>query len=270
MAKWVFLNYGFVEEEKANVHFKDLSFQRGYGIFDFFRLVGNRPLFINEHLDRFFTSAEAMHLKISFSKEEITEIIQNLIDRNNIPNSGIRLSLTGGNSVDGFTIAAPNLIISQSIFSQPPVQHSEKGIKLLSYPHIRQLPHIKTTDYLMAVWIQPLLKQKGADDVLYHQNEIISECARNNFFIIAKDDKIITPDKNILFGITRKKLLELASKEFRIEERTVTLDEIKESKEAFITGTIKQVLPVAQVDDVVLPQNNISKHLLQLFLSTYY
>jgi branched-chain amino acid aminotransferase len=270
MAKWVFLNNGFIEDEKAFLHFKDLVFQRGYGLFDFFRLVGNQPLFMEDHLHRFYSSAEAMHLKMPFSKAEMTGLIQRLIERNNLPHTGIRLGLTGGYSPDGFNTATPNLVISQSNFSLPLKEHSENGLKLVSYQHVRQLPHIKTIDYLMPVWLQPFLKEKGADDVLYHQNGIISECARNNFFIITKDDKIITPDKNILFGITRKKLLELASKEFEIEETTVTLDEIKEAKEAFITGTIKQVLPIAQIDDLTFSQTKISKHLLQLFLSTYY
>ena len=45
MAKWVFLNQNVIEEDKAMIPFKDLAFQRGYGIFDFFRLLGNEPLF---------------------------------------------------------------------------------------------------------------------------------------------------------------------------------------------------------------------------------
>ena len=269
MKKWTFFNDDYIEAENALLHFKDLSFQRGYGLFDFFRLVGDQPLFLDDHLDRFYASAEAMHLKIDFSRAEIKTVIQNLILRNNLPGTGVRLNLTGGYSADGFTIASPNLTISQTTFSSPSKDHMENGISLLSYPHVRQLPHIKTTDYIMAVWLQPLLKQKGVDDVLFHQNGILSECSRNNFLLVTMDDRIITPHQNILPGITRKKLLEVAAKEFEVEERTVTLQDIREAKEAFITGTIKQILPVARVDDVVFNDHKISNQLRHCFQSAY-
>jgi branched-chain amino acid aminotransferase len=269
MAKQVFINGDFVEEDKAVLHFRDLSVQRGYGVFDFFRLVGNEPLFIEDHLDRFYLSAEGLHLPITFSRQEIKNIILELIKRNNMPGPGIRLQLTGGYSEDGFTAAKPNFIVSQQSFASPAKEQIEKGLKLLSYPYQRQLSRIKTIDYLMAIWLQPVLKEKGFNGALYHHDGLITECPRNNFFMVTSDDVLVTPAENILAGITRKKLLELARNSFKVEERPINLDELKEAKEAFITSTTKQILPVMQIDETILPERKMTMELLQLFQSCY-
>lgn len=267
--KQVFLNGQFIEEEKATLHFRDLSFQRGYGIFDFFRLEGNKPLFLDDHLDRFFFSAQSMHLEISRDRPAIITAIEDLVRRNNLPNSGIRLSLTGGYSEDGFSLANPNFLISQHSFTPPTENQVQEGMRLLTYPHQRQLPAIKSIDYLMAVWLQPLRAKAGADDILYHQNNVISECPRSNFFLVTKDNKIITPANNILAGITRKKVLKLARQHFVVEEGPILLQDLLSAREAFITSTTKQILPVSLIDDIVLPHRDVAHSLLQRFRSVY-
>lgn len=269
MAKWVFLNGSFVGEENARLHFKDLSFQRGYGIFDFFRLVGNTPLFLNDHIDRFFFSADGMHLPVPLSRDEIRKIIFDMLERNNLPDTGVRLSLTGGYSEDGFNIGKPNFLVSQHSITPPTATQINNGIRLFSYPHQRPLPSVKSIDYLMAVWLQPKRTEASADDILYHQNGVISECPRSNFFLVTADEKIVTPAENALPGITRKKVLQLAREHFTVEERPVALAEIASAKEAFITSTTKQILPVSQIDEHSFSQNRISLQLLRLFRSAY-
>lgn len=265
MAKWAFLNGQFLEEKEATLHFRDLAFQRGYGIFDFFRLAGNKPLFLEDHLDRFYFSADNMHLAVPLSRQELQATIFDLIGKNNLPDTGIRLSLSGGYSEDGFSLAEPNLLISQHSFTPPTPGQRRTGIKLLTCQHQRQLPHIKTIDYLMAIWLQPLRKQKGADDILYYKDGSITECPRSNFFLVTADNRIVTPSQHVLAGITRKKVLEIARNHYEVEEREVLKEEIYSAKEAFITSTTKQILPVRQIDDVVFDKHTITEHLHREF-----
>ncbi|WP_121356373.1 aminotransferase class IV [Flavisolibacter nicotianae] len=269
MAKWVFLNDSFVAEEKAMLHFRDLSFQRGYGVFDFFRLAGSKPLFLDDHLDRFNRSAEGLHLPLPTPKKELNDIVLDLVQKNDLPGTGIRLSLSGGYSEDGFNIGQPNFLVSQHSFTPPPASQLDKGIRLLTYSYQRQLPHIKSIDYLMAIWLQPQRAVQGADDILYHHNGFISECPRSNFFLVTADDRVVTPSENILSGVTRKKVLDLAKEYFQVEERPVGLAEIQTAKEAFITSTTKQILPVAQIDDKIFARNPVTRKLMGLFHSTY-
>lgn len=248
----VFINNQFIPDEQACISHRDLSIQRGYGVFDFFRLIQNTPLYLEEHLDRFYFSAAQMRLDAGKTRDELKLIIHELIQKNNLPNSGIRLTLTGGNSPDGYQLVEPNLIISQHLFNPPTENQINNGIKLVTYNHQRQLPHVKTIDYLMAIWLQPYVKEKQADDILYYKDGLVSECPRSNFFLVLKDVTIITPANNILKGITRMKVLKSASQFLNVEERDIIVDEIRLAGEAFITSTTKQILPAVQIDGDVI------------------
>lgn len=265
MAQWIFINDDFVPEEKASISIRDLAIMRGYGVFDFFKVQNTSPVFLNDHLERFFFSASEMRLKIIYSKEELKTIIQNFIQKNTIVDAGIRITLTGGVSKDAYSIEKPNLIISAHSFTAPTEEEFEKGIQLITYPHQRQLPHVKTIDYLMAIWLQPLLQQKQANDILYYQNGWVSECPRSNFFIVTQDETIITPTHHILKGITRKKLLEAAKNSFKTEERDIKLTELISAKEAFVSSTTKTILPVNRIDSILFKENAVAKKLKELF-----
>jgi branched-chain amino acid aminotransferase len=93
---YAFVNDAFIPQENAGISIGDLGIQRGYGIFDFLRIDGTKPLFLEDHLDRFFHSAAFMRLNINHSREEIKAIVYTLIDRNNLHHSGLKLLLTGG------------------------------------------------------------------------------------------------------------------------------------------------------------------------------
>lgn len=262
---WVFLNDGLVEEKKAFIHFKDLSLQRGYGAFDFFRLVGKEPLFLEDHLDRFFASAEGLHLPVPLSRTDLKKAVSALVAKNDSPGTGVRIGLSGGYSDDGFSIGSPSLLLFQQSFAPPTTRQVENGIKLLAHSYQRSLPHIKSIDYTMAVWLQPKRIAACADDILYQYKGIVSECPRSNFFLVTAENKIITPSEGVLKGVTRKKVLQLARAHYTVEERSIPVDELETAKEAFITSTTKHILPVAQIDGAVYKDRTVSHHLLKLF-----
>jgi D-alanine transaminase/branched-chain amino acid aminotransferase len=100
------------------------------------------------------------------------------------------------------------------------------------------------------------MKQQGADDILYHHNGEVTECPRSNFFIITKDNVLVTAEKNMLKGVTRKNILAVCkSNGITVEVRDLHLSEISTAKEAFITSSTKRIIPVHQVDDIVLKPN---------------
>jgi D-alanine transaminase/branched-chain amino acid aminotransferase len=249
---FVFVNDGLVPASQASLLVSDLAIQRGYGIFDFLKALDHTLVFPDEHLDRFFHSAHQLRLPLSGTKEDIRERIDVLMEKNNITDSGIKLILTGGYSQDGYSLSQPNLVIIQSPLQPPAFDAFEKGIQLVTYPHVRQMPEVKSIDYLMAVWLQPYIREQGADDVLYHLEGVISECPRSNFFIVTEEDTVVTPSENILKGVIRGKVLQLAGRAFKVEERPVSLDELRNAREAFITSTTKHILPVTAIDGRII------------------
>jgi branched-chain amino acid aminotransferase len=241
------VNGNLFDATKATLGINDLALQRGYGIFDYFKILNGRPIFLEDHLDRFYRSAATMRLPVGFSKEAVKGMIHELIEINDIPDSGIKILLTGGYSTDGFRMGVPNLVITHAPL---PTYGSFQinGIKVITHRHQRQLPEIKTIDYLMAVWLQPYLEERQAQDVIYHDGKLVTECPRSNIFIVTKDNRILTPAKNVLKGVIRKQLLNLEHR-YPVAEADLTLDDLYEATELFITSTTKNILPVIQVND---------------------
>ena len=73
-----------------------------------------------------------------------------------------------------------------------------------------------------------------------------------DFFIVKKDNTVITPADNVLHGITRKNILKLATKRYTSAEAPITLEDIYEAKEAFLTSTTKRIVPIVQINDLLI------------------
>ncbi|QDA60574.1 aminotransferase class IV [Hymenobacter jejuensis] len=234
--------------DRAFLHVSDLAIQRGYGVFDFFKVVDGQPLFLEQHLDRFEASAQQMELAVPLSRAALESAIRELITRHDLPVSGVKVLLTGGYSTDGYTPAEANLVMLQQPFAFPTPAQVAQGISIISHDYVREMPPVKTINYTMGIRLIKELKAHGADDVLYHKNGLVTEFPRSNFFIVKHDNTVVTPAQDVLWGITRQNLLGLSGTPYRIMEAPVNLQDVREAKEAFLTSTTKRVLPVVQLD----------------------
>ncbi|MDA1268684.1 MAG: aminotransferase class IV [Bacteroidetes bacterium] len=255
MKPFCFADGKIIPTQDARLHPTDLAVIRGYGIFDFFRTEDYQPLFLEDYLDRFIRSAAKTYLPLAYSREELRAIIGELIQKNDLEKGGIRMVLTGGISENHFSPATGKLFIFGEELSFPAEEKYQNGIKLLSMEHVRAIADIKTTNYTLPVWHSMQWKAQGAEDVLYHWDGQVSESSRSNFFIV-KDGIIHTPNQHILLGITRKNLLDLAR---NVQVRPITLEEVWEADEAFISATTKIILPVTQIDDRKVGSGKVGK-----------
>jgi branched-chain amino acid aminotransferase len=244
----VFANGEFVPANKALLHISDLAIQRGYGVFDFFKVEQNEPLFLDDYLERFYNSASLMYLKVPYSVAELQQILQKLISINNLELSGVKMILTGGYSENGFEPGTPNLIIQQQPLVLPTQAQIEQGINIITHEYLRDIPVAKTINYTTGIRLLQHMRENKADDVLYHGNGIITEFPRCNFFMVSQNDTVITPTNNILKGITRKNVLHLAAKKYKVEQRDILLEEVMQAKEAFLTSTTKRILPIVRIN----------------------
>lgn len=217
-------------------------------MFDFFKVQDGKPVFLDDYLQRFYESARLMDMAVPLSEKKLKEVIAQLIQLNQLPLSGVKMILTGGYSPNGYDLAAPNLIMMQQGFSLPNRATVEEGIKIITHEYVREIPVAKTINYTVGIRLQKEIKAQGADDVLYHQQGTVTEFPRCNFFIVKQDNTVVTPAKDVLLGITRKRTLELASQQYPVVEGPVTLEDIYQAKEAFLTSTTKRILPIVQVN----------------------
>jgi branched-chain amino acid aminotransferase len=246
---YAFVNNKILPAEKAFLHVSDLSVQRGFGVFDFFKIKDGHPYFLTDYLDRFYRSAEIMHLPVGLKREEMIYAIRELIKKNaSLKESGMKILLTGGYSSDGYTPGRPNLIMTQHPLVLPPKEQLETGVKIITHEYVRDIPEVKTINYTMGIWLINRIKEHNAYDVLYKKDGRVSEFPRSNFFVVRNDNVVLTPKDHVLAGITRKNLLEIGHDEFQAQEAEVRFEDVITAKEAFITSTTKRLVPIVNVD----------------------
>ncbi len=263
MAHYGYFNGTIAPTDQLTVGVADLGLLRGYGLFDYFLTYNGRPFQWDWYWERFQNSATRLHLPLPLGKDETHAVVMNLIERNaelgeTVVDTAFRFVLTGGYSADSITIEQPNLLIlTEAIHPVPPVQY-QQGIKVILDDYMREMAEVKSTDYKRVILMADAIRAAGALDLLYHKGGEISELSRSNFFII-NGDRLITPDRHILHGITRRTVLELAKTDFRVEERPVLLSELYDADEAFTTSSTKKVLPITQIGELTIGDGHVGR-----------
>ena len=253
MVKYHNLNGEIVNASQAQIYVNDVGLLRGYGIFDFFPVVNFKPLFEEDYFNRFFTSAQLMNLTVPISRAELHDRVVQLAKENQIGKGYMKLVLTGGYAADGYTPGISNLFILQheDINKDPAVY--AKGITLLLQKYLKDQPQIKTLHYANALKKRDILAETGAMDLLYHDGRNIRETSRANFFIVDQNDQLHTTEADVLSGITRKHVINVARKQgYSVYEERLPLTDLLEAKECFITSTTKGILPVSRINDLVV------------------
>jgi branched-chain amino acid aminotransferase len=218
-----------------------------------------------------------MHLALPLSKEETYAIVMDLMERSSeaglatgltAPGDlAFRFILTGGYSPDGISVVRPNLLILTEMIHPTPTIQYEQGIKVILDEYVREMAEVKSTDYKRVILMAEAIRAARASDLLYQKGGEISELSRSNFFIV-KGDRLITPDRHILRGITRKTVIQLAQSNFQVDERPVLLSELYDADEAFTTSSTKKVLPITQIGDLTIGNGHVgpkSRFLLERF-----
>jgi branched-subunit amino acid aminotransferase/4-amino-4-deoxychorismate lyase len=191
-----------------------------------------------------------MNLELPYTAEEMMAAIGELLKKGGFKESGIRIVLTGGSSKDAFHLekGSQTFAILVSEFVPLPDSHFEDGVALSTLEHQRELPEIKSLNYITPMRVLPKFEKEGYFDLLYTTSGLVLESSTSNFFIV-KDQKLITPRDNILMGTTRRFVIDIARSDFPVEEREVTLEETLTADEAFLTATNKDIVPVVRVDE---------------------
>jgi len=241
----------------------DLGLLRGFGLFDYFRTYNGVPFRWDDYWQRFENSARLLKLTLPVTQQETEKVLADLHALSGEQEVAFRFVLTGGYAPDSVNVVQPNFLIRTEALPQDNPAGRLKGIKVLPYDYVRDLPEVKTTNYVHMVLMADEMRRQQAADLLFHKEGEISELTRSNIFIF-QGDKLITSDRNILKGITRKVVMELARPHFEVEIRPVMYKEVIMADEVFTTSTTKWVMPVVQIGDLPVGSGEAGKRTLFL------
>lgn len=257
-----YVNDRFVDESQASISVNDLAILRGYGVFDFLRTYNNKPFHLSAHLDRLEKSARLVGLQLPQTKESITELVDKGLAQSDHDEKNIRIVLTGGVSGDGITPPdTSGLLILITQAKSVPESWLHKGAKIITSHTERFMPGAKSINYIPAILSQNEARAQGAIEAIFVDRDgYLLEGTTSNLFVV-KDNTLITPPcDRILPGITRQVVLQLARKEkdlCKVTERRIHKDEIALLDEAFITSSIREVVPVIAIDSLTIGNGQV-------------
>lgn len=227
-------------------------------IYEVIRVIDGVPIFLEEHLDRMFTSARIINYDMLYSKDQIKESIKEVILKNKVHNQNIKLL---GSKIDDKMVFLVYFVDS----FYPPKEYYSSGIKTIIFEHERDNPNAKIQKDDFRKKVKEAMDMNDAFEALLINNDgYILEGSRSNMFFV-KDNKIFTaPSNQVLLGITRKYIFNIAEiLNIDIVEEAIHMDDIKDLQGAFMSGTSVGVLPISRIDTRVIQStdNEIIKRL---------
>jgi len=260
----VYVNGSFVSEEEANISVFDHGFLYGDGVFEGIKAYNGRIFALDEHVDRFYESAQSIQLELPLSRNEMKKAIIETVRRNNLRDAYIRPVASRGKGALGLDPRsckkATVVIIVDAEIRHPEdtggASLSQKGIKVITTAFRRNgpdvlSPRVKSTNYLNNILAKLQANAVGVQDAIFlNEQGFVCELTGDNLFIV-KCSRVMTPPLwfGILDGVTRRVILRLA-REMGLEaaEEPLTLHDLYTSDECFCTATRVEVLPIVWVD----------------------
>jgi branched-chain amino acid aminotransferase len=258
----IFFNGKFIKVKETPISIFNQTMHYGNGVFEGIRAYdtpkGVQIFKAKEHYERLHYSATVMHINLPYSSSELEQISYKLLETNNLKDAYIRplvylgenMSLTPTEEVNvvimawewGKYLGDKLLNVMLSSFQRPNPKSCFVEAKVVGH-------------YTNSILATTEAKSKGFDEALLtDMNGFIAEGPGANFFI-EKNGKLVTPPLgNILAGITRQTVFEIAKElHFEIEERLFTLEEIHTADSAFFCGTAAEVIGIASVNEYQFP-----------------
>ncbi|MFA9429367.1 aminotransferase class IV [Egicoccus sp. AB-alg2] len=244
--------------EQATVSVFDRGFRNGEGVFETFRAYGDHVFRLAGHVDR--AIAGAAELGFSPGPRDVlcaavADTARANLDALDGQDSALRLTVSAGSiepdsPFPGRAVGEPTIVVTSHRLQLDP-RRTEVGLRAITVPMARELPHVKAVSYLVAVTAKRRAREEGADEALLTSpsGEVLEGASSNLFAVV--DGVLVTPptDAGLLAGVTRQVVLEVAERfGIPVEARTLTADGLAAADEAFLTATTREVVPLVAVD----------------------
>jgi len=257
----VYINGIYYPESQAKISIFDHAFLFGDGIFDTCCAMNDMIFKLDKHIDRLFKSARVVKLKVPLSKKELKKAVVEIVKRNRLKNAYVKIIITRGVGEEPLLdprTCKPSVVI----FTKPHLkliqsERAENGIKCITSTY-RRTPFvcldskIKCLNYLNLIMMRIEATERGADDAIcLDLDGYVCEAPGFNLFTVKNHSMYTPPPINILIGITRETVIEIAKKDgITVEEKNLTLYDLYNADEIFVCGTAGGIIGVTELDGV--------------------
>ena len=254
----IYVNGELLHKNDAKISVFDSGFMMGDGVWEGIRLVNNRWLVIDEHLERLFEGAKAIDLEIGLTIEDIKIALENTRSANNMTDGAhARLMLTRGVKSKPFQKPSYSMDGATAVII---MEHSDDSrnnnpITLATVPQVRgtpmmQDPKLNSHSKLNCILACIQAEKAGADEALMLDPlGFVNTTNSCNFFIVKKGEVWTSTGDYCMNGITRKKVISICKdNEIPIFTKNFSLVDVYSADESFVTGTLGSITPVSEID----------------------
>lgn len=262
--QYVWKNGCCIPWKDATVHVSAHALHYGSGVFEGIRcyntVEGPAVFRLDSHLDRLYASAAAYRMEIPYSPGELAQAVVETVARNGFTDCYIRPICYRGTS--GLSVHPRNCPVEVVLLAWPwgkylGEESAENGARITVSPwrkfHSQMMPAVAKAcgQYLNSILAVQDAADRGFDEaLLLNADGNIAEGSGENIFVV-QDGRLLTNGQadSILLGITRDCVLRFADDlGWKVETRSLSLDCLLQSEEAFFTGTAAEVVPISEVD----------------------
>jgi D-alanine transaminase len=256
----VYLNGEYMPAEQATISPLDRGFLFGDGIYDVTPSYGGRMVGLQLHMERMKNGLQSIGIDNPLSDNQWQDIAMNLSEKNGGQNLGIYFQVSRGNEgrrFHGFPANTKPTVLGMVIEIAPhpevPDRKTKAGLRVISTEDLRwRHCDIKSTALLGNVLhFQESYELQRDETIMYNSYEELTEASCSNVFIV-KDGVVATPtlDHQLLPGISRHMAIESmrADGTIEVQERVVTMSEVRNADEVWITNSSKHIAPVVELD----------------------
>ena len=278
MTRTVYVNGSFLPENEATVSIFDRGFLFADGVYEVTSVLDGKLIDFASHATRLTRSLTELDMRSPIDTDDLLAVHRELVRANDIEEGLVYLQITRGAASDrDFAYPSEDTPPTIVLFTQnkPGLADSptaKVGIKVISIEDQRWgRRDIKTVQLLYPSMGKMMAKAAGCDDAWMVEDGAVTEGTSNNAYIV-KNGKIITRQlsNDILHGITRAAVLRFAKEaQMEIEERAFTVLEVQDADEAFFTSASAFVMPVVEIDGVMVGSGapgSVSLRLREIYL----
>jgi D-alanine transaminase len=243
----IWFNGETIPMSEARPSVEDRGSQFADGVYEVVRLYDGKPFTLTEHLERLRKSATGIQITMPLSVEALASEIRKFIPKAGVGDGMIYLQLTRGvcprNHLFPQPACKPTLYFyARPLPKIPPPGEGEAKIWTVADERWKRC-WIKCIGLIANVLAKNEAVAKGADEAIFVEHGVVSECSASNFYAVIGGRVITHPvGPKVLPGITRAALLEVASElGVPIDERPLREDEAKAADEVFITSTTREI-----------------------------
>lgn len=235
--------------------YEERGLQFGDGVYEVIRVYHGTYHLLTEHIERLFRSAQAIKIELPVTKEQLTQLLHELLQQNNMTDDGkVYLQVTRGSAARDHVFPENVPANLYAYIEQLPrnIKNLKHGVCAITHEDTRwDYCSIKSLNLLPNVLAKQEAKEKGCYEAILHKDGLVTECSSSNVYYV-KNNKIYThpATKNILHGCVRMRVEQFAKQlDIPFIEEAFTLEDVPTADEMFLTSTTSEVLPIIKVDD---------------------